>query len=909
MRRFLTGFFERFRVLLRRNRFESDLDAELRFHTEEATRRNIERGMSPRDANIAARRSLGRTDVTKDLVRKETGVHAILSRVDAWFLDFKLGFRMLVKYPGLTLAGGLAMAVAIAISLGFASAFDSFLYTPPILKGVVTVRSWNMTIGRRHAYGASLRDYVRWRDELQSVDNLSAFRHYQQRDLITADGRGDPVNSAEMSPSAFRVFRAPPLMGRFLVDDDAREGAPPVVVVSHDIWRTHFGSDPDVVGRDVRLGGSVFTIVGVMPEGFAYPVKHKLWTPLKVDQLQYEGDETHVEIFGRLSPRASLEGARAELSAVGMLESMSLTDNRDDIRPGFVDYATRHTNVEDTPPRAAQMMRFFFALLLLVPCANVAILVYARTARRQGEMAVRNALGANRGRIVTQLFVEALVLAMVAAVVALMIVRIFFQQVNNLLEQIGISEFPAWFTFQISSEAVWYLIGLTVFAAVVVGVVPAIQATGKRVHLGLRKVAGGSGMQLGNVWTVLIVVQVAATVALMPLAAGVAWNTGKIGFADHGLATDAVLTASLVTGYYPPQDPAAREDYRREFRARLGTRWNELKSRLEAEPNVLGVTCALNAPGTLSMYWYPFEAEGVSLTPDSPSGLGARSQYNRVDLNFFDFFDIRLLAGRLFSPDDRDLVSRNVIVDRTFVAAVLGDIDAVGQRIRIARRGDLDPAEWFEIVGVVEDFPLNESALMEVRGTVYSATLPTSLGIALRVGSTPAAFSERLREIVTSVDPTLGLSDVLPLDDVYRSRLDRMLGRMFAWTTSLAIISLLFLSTAGIYAMTSFAVTQCRREIGIRVALGAYPHRILGSIFSRAALQLAFGVAFGTVAAVPLVTYWERIDFDGIVLSAPDVPWALFVVAVLIMTVGLAGTVGPAFRGLSVQPADVLKED
>jgi predicted lysophospholipase L1 biosynthesis ABC-type transport system permease subunit len=221
----------------------------------------------------------------------------------------------------------------------------------------------------------------------------------------------------------------------------------------------------------------------------------------------------------------------------------------------------------------------------------------------------------------------------------------------------------------------------------------------------------------------------------------------------------------------------------------------------------------------------------------------------------------------------------------------------------------MDPAPWLEIVGIVEDFPLNSSTLMEFRGTVYSAVQPPSPGIALRVSSAPESFSERLREITASVDPNLGLSNIMPLDDAFRSRLDRTIGRIFSWTLALAVLSVLLLSTAGIYALTSFSVTQRRREIGIRVALGAHPRRILGSIFSKAAIQLALGATLGAILAVPIISYWEKIDFDGIVLGVPKGPGLLAAVAGLVIVVGLAGSLGPARRGLKVEAMDVLREE
>jgi predicted permease len=907
MKRWLRGQLERVRVLVRRGRFEADLDDELRFHLEESTRRNLERGMPPREARIAARRSLGRDDVTKDQVRNETGVHPVLNRLDAWWLDFKLGFRMLLKYPGLTLAGGLAMAVGIAICLGGTSAFHSMLRTPPLLEDVVTVLTWDVARGRRHGYGASLRDFVRWRDELQSLEDLSAFRHFQQRDLITEDGRGDPVNSADITPSAFRLFRVPPLMGRPLVLEDAREGAPPVVVVGHDIWRTRFGSDPTIVGREIRLGGTLHTVVGVMPEGFAYPVNHGLWTPLRTDMLSYEGDGPQVEIFGRLRAGIEREGAQAELRGLGLLEPTAITSTHENLRPGLVDYSARHVNVEDVPPGAIHLVQVFFTLLLLVPCANVAILVYARTARRQGEIAVRNALGASRRRIVTQLFAEALVLAAVAAVAALALVGFAFRQLNSLMAQIGSvsAEFPIWYKFSVSPSAVVYLLGLTVLAAAVVGVIPALQATGSRVYSGLRKVGGGTGIQLGRTWTVLIVAQVAITVAALPLAAGIAWSASRLGMSGPGFAAEEFLTARLVMGHDSPEHAVDVAEQQREHRARFEALWDLLESRLEAEPGVSGVTYARTIPGSFEWGMLAFEVEGVSSRPGS---RGVRLRHNQVDVDFFELFEVQLLAGRQFVPDDRESGSGTVIVDRAFVEQVLGGASAVGRRARHVPWGDAEPGPWLQIVGVVESFPLNESTEPGVQGKVYSAVPPVSPALALRVGST-RDLSRRLREVVAELDPTVGIATPLPLDVVYRSRPDTTVARLMAWVLSLAILSLVFLSTAGIYALTSFAVTQRRREIGIRVALGAFPRRILGSIFSRAAMQLGLGIILGSAMAIPIAIYLRQIDLDLLVLDAPNVPWVLLAVAALVMAVGLAGSVGPARRGLSIQAADVLKEE
>ncbi|MEE8146133.1 MAG: ABC transporter permease, partial [Longimicrobiales bacterium] len=314
MMRWWRGLLERVRVLARRDRFETELDDELRFHLEESTRRNLRRGMSHEEAVRAARRSLGRLDVTKEHVRRETGVRSIQAWLDVSWLDVKLGLRMLVKYPALTLVGGLGMAVAIAISAGFFAILHSYVQpTLPLDEGerVVGIENWDGAANDQDRH--SLHDFVTWRDELESVEDLGAFRTVG-RNLIVPDGPTEPVGVAEMTASGFRVARVRPLLGRPLVEEDEREGALPVVVIGYDVWQTRFAGDPAIVGRDVRLGNTVHTVVGVMPEGFAFPSNHSFWAPLRADPADYERRQgPEIYVFGRLAPGVTFEEAQAEL--------------------------------------------------------------------------------------------------------------------------------------------------------------------------------------------------------------------------------------------------------------------------------------------------------------------------------------------------------------------------------------------------------------------------------------------------------------------------------------------------------------------------------------------------------------------------------------------------------------------
>jgi putative ABC transport system permease protein len=829
------------------------------------------------------------------------------------WLDIKLGARMLIKYPGLAIVGGVGMAVAIAIGAGFFNVTGALTGSRlPLDESdrIVSITTWDAETSERER--RVLHDFAAWRGELRTVRELSAFRSLG-RNLIIPGAQAEQVIVAQMTASGFRAARVRPLLGRHLVDDDEREGAPPVVVIGHDAWRKRFGGDPGIVGRDVRLGNGIHTVVGVMPEGFAFPVNHAFWTPLRADPSPWERRTgPYIRVFGRLAPGATLQQARAELAAVGARTAAAHPRTHANLRPRVLRYTSDIDIADEVPPWQINLLRLLVSMLLVVVCVNVAILVYARTATRQGEIAVRTALGASRRRIVAQLFAEALVLAGVAAAVGLGIARM---AMNYLLAiaQPRDGEFPYWIDFGLSPGTVLYVAALAVAAAVIVGVVPALQATGRRLQSGLRQLGGATGMRLGRTWTVLIVAQVAVAVAVLPPAVYSAWQWIRYGMAEPGYGAEQFLVARLGMDRETPPTAEA-EAYQRAADARYGDRVMELVRRLEAEPAVAGATLSRPAPGGEPVHWV--EVEGVAL-PSAPRDdfavregtAGHQVRTGRVDADFFRTYAVPVLAGRPFGPADRDTAAAAVVVNQGFVREVLGGGDALGRRLRyVGRSGDAAPDEipmgrWHEIVGVVSDFPnaMEPGALARVYHPLPEGRLfPVTLSLRVR-GGTPAAFSRRLGDLAMAVDPTLRLSDVMPLDEDLR-QLQRMM-RVTALGIGLVTLSVLLLSAGGIYTLMSFTVTQRRREIGIRAALGAHPGRILRGVFARAVRQLALGVAVGVgmVGLLELASGGEVMGGNGYLLLPG--------VALVMTAVGLLAAWGPARRGLAIQPMEALREE
>lgn len=877
-----------FRLLsfFRAGHAEAELAREINSHLQLLEDELLAQGMSAADARSAARRAFGGVEQVKEHQRDERSFRSL----DYWWLDFKLGARMLIKYPGLTLVGVLGMAVAITIG---ASSFELFYsYMDPVLpldegERVVGIENWDTAANNQDL--RSLHDFVTWRDELKSVEDLGAFRPLG-RNLITQHGPAEPVPGAEMSASGFRLARVLPLLGRPLLDQDEREGAPPVVVIGYDVWRTHLASDPTVVGRTLQLGDTRYTVVGVMPEGFAFPLSNRFWVPLRANPSDYERRQgPEIFTFGRLAPGVTLDEAQAELATIGMRTAATFPKTHERLQPRVVPYTAQF--FDDVSRWELHFAQFLITMLLVVVCVNVAILVYARTATRQGEIAVRSALGASRSRIVAQLFVEALVLSAVAAALGLGLAKLALSPVNTWLAG-ATGGTPFWVDYDLSTGTTLYVAGLTLLASVMVGVVPGLKATGRWMPSALRQLAGATGLRLGRMSTVLIVLQIAFSVTVLPAGVFMGWQSIRHSTFEPGFAAEEFLMARFAL-----DDPRPA--------ARLGNLQAELRRRLESEPGVSSVTFASGIPGDEPEAFV--EIDGVP--PPQESAFGHQIRSLQVDLDLFDAFDVPVLTGRRFHSGDLAAATAAVIVNRTFVRQFLGERNALGRRVRyVDRRDPGEPCElcgrWYEIVGVVSDLPAHaiEPGLPE--GRLYHPLVPgqvNRVSLAVRVrGTAPATLAGRLREITTALDPNLRVQKIFPLDEIYRQ--ERLEMHLLSAAFGLIALSVLLLSAAGIYALMSFTVSQRRKEIGIRAALGADPRRILRSIFSRALGQLAIGVVAGVVAAALLdrLVGGELMGGKGAVL--------LPVVAALMTAVALLAALGPARRGLRVQPTEALKE-
>jgi putative ABC transport system permease protein len=905
----LHGLAARVRLVFASRATEERHDAELEFHITMETERLVrDFGIDATEARRRALVAFGGKEQHREALRDGRGT----AWLGALSLDAKLGLRMLTKYPGLTVVGVLGISVAVAVgTLAFIAAVALNSSKLPLDQGDRIVAIGNRDIGRDIDVKAThLHSLGVWRDALQTITDLSAYR-LAQRNVIPPDRSPVSMAVAEMTASAFRLARVAPIRGRYFTAEDEREGAPDVAVIGADVWQRLFDGRADVVGSIVQLGASRYTVIGVMPPGFAFPINNEIWTPLRLNATGYQpGESPPINIVGRLAEDASLDDARRELVTVAPRIAELLPSRGDSIRPVVMPYARAFLNFAIGgvgPGSLAQRGQIIVFLLLMVITTNVAVLVYARTASRAGEIAVRTALGASRGRIVTQLFVEALVLSGVASIVGLAIAFVAGRRVSAMMHLAFGQVLPYWIRLEVTPAVALYVGGAAVLAAMVIGAIPALKATRHRVANSLKDLSGNASMRLGGTWTTLLVAQVAMSVAVLPIAQGGTRAFLALAVLDMAspLTSKTVIATPLLDD---DADAASRNaDVRRMRRERYATRVGELEQRLETDAgaDVVLMSSAPDDPSDMRI-----ELDRDPQSADTLWSYGPSVKLARVEADYFAAFDIRLLAGRMFDTADAAAGGTAVIVNRAFVKRFFDGGNALGRRVRpFPKTGTVNGVSqessepWWEIVGVVEDFltipgrTLQSGMYLPFRIT---ETFPVTLAVRAPALE-PSITAERVRRIALAVDPTLRLGPIRSVEDRIEAGIKAE--RLGILGIVIVTVSVVLLSTAGMYALMSFTVNRRRREIGIRSALGAGSGRVIAGILSRAMWQLGAGVAIGVVAA-PIVA-----NVAGNTSTPKElIVNGLALISVMIV-VGILATIGPARRALRVHPTEALRAE
>ncbi|HUP52257.1 MAG TPA: ABC transporter permease, partial [Longimicrobiales bacterium] len=705
---------------------------------------------------------------------------------------------------------------------------------------------------------------------------------------VTGEGPAFRVDRITLQPEVFAALEASPALGRALVPQDADAGD--VVVVGHAFWRDHLGSDPDVLGRRVVLEEIPYTVVGVMPEGFSFPSEGiDVYRPYTDSSFDPSNRTSHNhQVVARLVPGATVESAQAEMAR--MAEEIAAEHPRE-----MTGWSARVVSLHDDLTRNVEALFWVLlggvAVVLLITCANIANLLLARAVGRQREMALRGALGAGRGRILRQLLTESVLLTLVGGVGAIAVAPL----IMGLLIGAAPADVPLLSRAAIDGRMLAFTAAAALSCALLFGLTPALRLSrAPDLHAALR--AGRDASQAGHVRLLgaLLVGQVGLSVVLL-VGAGLfvrsfrALQATELGFEPDGLV---LMDASLPSASYP--DTPEQVSF-----------YDRLIERVEALPGVAAAAGSSQPPASSSMMTFSFAIEGRVAA--NPTGREDDEPVHAITPGYFEVLGQRMVAGRAFGPGDRADGAPVVIFNETLARKHFPEGDAVGHRISF-RPGELP---WMEIVGVVVDARLESPDVAPRAGTFIpfaqkSWMWLTSLTVVARAEpgyGDPAGLSDGLRDAMLELDANVPPLAVRTVAGSFRESTAR---RSFAMTLvgGFGVLALL-LSVVGLYGLITYSVARERREIGVRIALGAHSGDVVARVLRRALALTAVGALAGLAGAAAL----SRV-VEGLLYGVSPVDATTYVVTLgLVIAVALATTAMPALRAARTDPMEAIRTD
>jgi len=872
-------------------RRDRELEEELRLHLELAAEDEQRRGQTPDGAVREAGIRAGGVSQAMDALRDQRG----LPSVDALVRDLRFAARMLTKDRWITLAAVVALAIGIAANNTVFTIVNAILlrdlpFDEPDRIVAIGTRAGNV---RTLTAGVSYADFQDWRAAIQTFDGLGAMR---ETTMNVGDERVAPERfiGSYISANAFGLLRQRPILGRDFLADDDRPGAVPVVLIGHSVWRNRYGSDPTVLGRTIRVNGVPSVVIGVMPDGFSFPTRSRLWQPLALlpARMLASRDARDLSAFGRLGYDITSEQAAADLSGIAAALAQQYPETNRDVAPIVAPY--RERSVGSRGRSTLPVLMGVVAVVLLMACANVANLLLARAAVRSHEISVRMAIGAGRAQIVRQLLVESLLLATLAGAagwgLSLAAVRVIASALG------GNEGLPYWIAFTVDARVFAFSAGVCLATALLFGLVPALQTS--KPHIANRLAEAGratAGTVRSRRWAHgLVVFQLALTPILLTGGALMMRSIVAQHEMDAGVDTGRIMWArvDLPDAKYP-----AAEDRVRFYR--------QLDERLAGAPGLVAAI-ASNAPfggGAGRNLWR--DDEVVSREPRRPRVL-----MMTTGPRYFETFRERIVRGSERPLLEAEDGAAPVILNEWLAATVFPGEDPIGRRIRLTLANGTSPGpEWFTIAGIAPDIRQSSTEDGSGRnGVVYVSygtnPLPRA-AIVARSDSDPSVVAAVLREQVRAVDPDLPLFEVMKLDDLLAASDERVGLRVFGTMFVVFAVVALLLATVGLYAVTAYAAAQRTREIGVRVALGARAKHIWWLVTRSAAWQLAIGLSIGMIGATGIAQLLGSVLVGA---RATD-PVTLLAVAGLLAVVGLSACLLPARRAMRLDPAAVLRSE
>ena len=884
--------------LIARPRLERELDEEMRFHLEMEARRLEAAGVAPDEARRRAARDFGGVERHKESVRDERGTRLL----DDLLQDVRYAVRTLRRRPGFTVVAVLTLAFGIGATTALFGIVKAVLLTPlPYGEPDRVAVVWSAWEGFPRTW-LSYDEYESYDAEIPAFENVGLFSDGAVN--ITDGDEPERVRAGFVTEDVFGILGVSPMLGRGFTLEEDRLNGPAVAVLGYNLWQRRFGGDQGVIGRQVDIGGTPTTVVGVMPAGFKLPLDFggdgptEIWFPMATDAASNGATPGPAYTMGgashgyyavaKLAPGATVETANRQLDThIARLV-------RDGVYPEEMRFRAYAVSVQDQVTgriRPALLVVFgAVGFVLLIACANVAGLMLVRGETRRRELGVRVALGAGSRRLVRQLLTETLVLAMLGGALgvglAYLTVRLTRATAPADLPRVGEASLDA--------TVLLFALGLATLAAVLAGVLPAMQASNVAPASELKDGGRGSTAGAGRLrWRqALVAIEVALAVVLVAGAGLMARSVANLFAIDAGFDPSNVLTMRLSTPstFYPDS-------------IKVVTFHDELRRRVAALPGVRSVAAVRILPLATEMGDWGLQVEGY--TP--PPNQGTPGDWQVVTPGYFETMGLTLVTGRFFDERDGMTAPKAMIVNREFVNRYLAGRDPLGRLVRIGGSPD---SMRYSIVGVVENVHHN-GLTREVKAQFYAplaqfANAPgnttRSATLVVKTAVDPQTLARPVREVIRQMDPRLPVSDIRTMDDVVRASIaePRFAMGLLGLFGTLALV----LSAIGIFGIVSQVVAARSHEFGIRAALGATPRELVMLSLRTGVAQTVAGLVVGVGAAMVLTRAMTGL-LHGV---QPTDPPTFALVVLVTGVVALLASVGPARRAGKADPMRVLHE-
>ena len=874
----------RLRSLIRRETVESEMEDELRFHSEHQVEKYLKAGMSRDQALRQVRLDFGGLDQVKEDCRDARGV----SLVETLAQDLHYGWRTLLKSPGFAAAALFTLALGIGANTAIFSVVYAILLRPLPFHDASRLILLNETTPLVGNVAVSYPNFQDWRAQSRTFSEMAAVTsiHFNMAGIRQPEN----ISGLAVSPNFLTLAGVRPAVGRGFTADEEKAGTAPVLLLSYDFWQSHFSADRGAIGQTIRLDSRTATIVGVLPPDFRWVERCDVMEPIGVwatnnDNVAERQNRGDLLVLGRLAAGVHIEQARAEMEtiAAGLARAYPQADdqygvNLEPLREVF------SGNV-----RPAMLVLLGAAIfVLLVACANVANLFLMRGALRAKEIALRIAIGASGGRIVRQILTESFLVALLGGSAGVALAVAGIPAIVGLIPP----ETLAGASIGVNGAVLLFSAGIVVLSMFAFGLAPALHSTGGNVQGELKE--GGKTTSAGgrNRWRGLLATTEVALALILLVGAGLMMKSlYRLLSVDSGFRAERVLKLEmgLRTAQYE-KDPA------------VIAFWQQTLDRVRALPGVESAAMGTAIPLTDDHWRTDITVEGMPLPKP---GSFPHPDMHVVSPDYEKTLGIRLLQGRGFTDADRENVPPVAMVNATVAQRLFPGADPVGKRFMLGRLGSERKPKWITIVGVVADtkmYGLSNPARLEVYMPLRQLP-PDGMTLLVKSAQDPAAMVSAVRAVVASIDKEQPIFRIATMQEVVNASVStrRITLILLGLFSGLALA----LAAIGIYGVISYSVAQRAREIGIRMALGAQSRDVLRLVLTQGGRIAIAGIATGTAASVGLTRLMAKLLYS---VSAAD-PATFAAVAFVLALVAMAACYIPARRTLRVDPLIALRHE